>query len=314
MNKKIEKLDPAFMGSNAGSCGASLDEVVLKINEIVDMLNDEPELRESEDERIRKAIIELLKEVGRDDTGISENVKCMIAYLEKQKEQKLHLTVSGKEVYKICPRCKSRMIRDDSKVYTSMPPQYGYECPKCGETEFDTVKYDNPEMEEQKPAEYPMTPSKCFKLVEWSNEFEETLNTFLFNFAHSPSEDCEPKEHIKEHADKILKAAYKELRARLEQDIFEAKQEGIRDGIASVKPAEWSEEDEKNLELVTDCVYEFYPDPVMKYKLKDWLKHLRPSWKPSEEQMKALKVAFRKDGDDKYRSTINSLYNDLKKL
>lgn len=47
-----------------------------------------PEYAESEDERIRKAIIELLKEVGRDDTGTSENVKCMIAYLEKQKEQK----------------------------------------------------------------------------------------------------------------------------------------------------------------------------------------------------------------------------------
>lgn len=46
-----------------------------------------PELRESEDERIRKAIIELLKEVGRDDTGISENAKCMIAYLEKQEQK-----------------------------------------------------------------------------------------------------------------------------------------------------------------------------------------------------------------------------------
>ena len=46
------------------------------------------------------------------------------------------------------------------------------------------------------------------------------------------------------------------------------------------KSTEWREEDEKNLELVTDCVYEFYPDPVMKYKLKDWLtqrlKSLRP--------------------------------------
>ena len=48
------------------------------------------------------------------------------------------------------------------------------------------------------------------------------------------------------------------------------------------KPAEWSEEDEKNLELVIDCIYKFYPDPVMKYELKDWLKSLRPHWKPSE--------------------------------
>ena len=59
--KKIEKLDPAFMGSNAGSAGASLDEVVLKINEIIDVLNgEEPELRESEGERIRKVIYKLM--------------------------------------------------------------------------------------------------------------------------------------------------------------------------------------------------------------------------------------------------------------
>ena len=37
-------------------------------------------------------------------------------------------------------------------------------------------------------------------------------------------------------------------------------------------------------------------------------------WKPSEEQMKALEDAFRKDGSDEYRKTINSLYQDLKKL
>ena len=39
---------------------------------------------------------------------------------------------------------------------------------------------------------------------------------------------------------------------------------------------EWSEEDDKKLELVIDCIYKFYPDPVMKYTLKDWLKSLRP--------------------------------------
>lgn len=57
---------------------------------------------------------------------------------------------------------------------------------------------------------------------------------------------------------------------------------GLEAGRKEQKPA-WSEEDEKNLELVTDCVYEFYPDPVMKYKLKDWLtqrfKFIHPSKK-----------------------------------
>ena len=75
-----------------------------------------PELRESEDERIRKAIIELLKEVGRDDTGISENAKCMIAWLEKQKEPE---NVSAST---IAPSCwqkeqKQNPLEDYSRGY-----------------------------------------------------------------------------------------------------------------------------------------------------------------------------------------------------
>lgn len=75
------------------------------------------------------------------------------------------LTVQGKGVYKICPRCKERMIRDDSMVYTSMPSQYRYECPKCGEMEFDTVMYDNPENEEQKPVEWKPQPESLEALM-----------------------------------------------------------------------------------------------------------------------------------------------------
>lgn len=212
-----------------------------------------PELTESEDERTKRELIDTIKRLSHERLHISEGLRDKyLAWIEKQKklnieliqrswymegyhdrefgmepkwtikaekggpryyenpnygkpleqkEQKpaeniAQLTVQGKGVYKICPHCKERMVRDDSKVYISMPPQYGYNCPKCGAIEFDTVMYDNPEMEEQ-------------------------------------------------------------------------------------KPAEWSEEDKKNLELVTDCIYEFYPDPVMKYKLKDWLKSLRPQ--PKQE-------------------------------
>ena len=102
---------------------------------------------------------------------------------EKQKEQKLNLTAKGKGVYKICPHCKSRMIRDDSKVYTSMPPQYGYNCPKCGTMEFDTVMYDNPEMDEQIIASAPLytieqVDKKIRGAQEWkpSKEQMEALN------------------------------------------------------------------------------------------------------------------------------------------
>ncbi len=94
---------------------------------------------------------------------------------QKPAESISRLTVQGKGVYKICPRCKERMVRDDSKIYTSIPPKYGYECPKCGEMEFDTVMYDSPEMEEQKPAE-------------WSEEDEEMLEDIKFSFTYNKGE------------------------------------------------------------------------------------------------------------------------------
>jgi hypothetical protein len=165
-----------------------------------------PELRESEDERnerIRKAIVHLLTVASEsyliDATGFKkeqflsylekqkEQDKCPefcvrshcigCTIYEKQKEQKLNLTAKGKGVYKICPHCKSRMIRDDSKVYTSMPPQYGYNCPKCGTMEFDTVMYDNPEMEEQIIDSAPLytieqVDEKIREAQEWSDEDE----------------------------------------------------------------------------------------------------------------------------------------------
>ena len=115
-----------------------------------------PELKESEDERIIKAAVWYLEHAtercAANYNGITP--KQIITYLEKQKERKSRLTVKGNGVYKICPHCKSRMIRDESKVYTSIPPQYGYNCPTCGTMEFDTVMYDNPETEEQKPILY----------------------------------------------------------------------------------------------------------------------------------------------------------------
>ena len=57
------------------------------------------------------------------------------------------------------------------------------------------------------------------------------------------------------------------------------KQKEQKESTNSGKPKEWSEEDENNLELVIDCIYKFYPDPVMKYNLKEWLKSLRPQSK-----------------------------------
>jgi hypothetical protein len=89
------------------------------------------------------------------------------------------------------------------------------------------------------------------------------------------------------------------------------------------KPA-WSEEDEKILNSVIEEIMPFgecpdYPtDEDREYyysraKMIDWLKSLRPqnTWKPSEEQMKALWEAY-KGGEE--QAALASLYSDLKKL
>lgn len=47
----------------------------------------------------------------------------------------------GKEDVKnhMCPTCGELMIKDNSMVYTSLPPKYKYVCPGCGK---EVVKID----------------------------------------------------------------------------------------------------------------------------------------------------------------------------
>ena len=88
--------------------------------------------------------------------------------------------------------------------------------------------------------------------------------------------------------------------------------------------AEWSEEDEIIKHDIENLIHFALKDgsavspaaDTTKENALDWLKSLRPQhhWKPSGEQMEALEKAFRKEGTDEYRHTINSLYQDLKKL
>lgn len=91
---------------------------------------------------------------------------------------------------------------------------------------------------------------------------------------------------------------------------------GYEDGMEYMqKPAEWSEEDKKNLQGVIDEIEAnkntapSYDIPVYDSFLS-WLKSLRPNhWKPSEHQLEVLKLVAEKDG-----TCLMGLYNDLKKL
>ena len=204
-----------------------------------------PELRESEDESIRKELIEFIKwsvdrHFMREDFHQAKRPPEWIAYLEKQKEQSL---------------------RDF----------------------IDDFSYSD----EQKEQKYYWKPTET--------------DVALFNKAVTTNKTLTPTERAQLD---IIRSKFGYCRAVNCSGIVQKEQ----------KPT-WSEEDEKMRSRILDifaCDQKHYLDEIA------WLKSLRPGWKPTDKQMKALQSAkfIYKDGLDNsaVASIIESLYNDLLEL
>ena len=84
------------------------------------------------------------------------------------------------------------------------------------------------------------------------------------------------------------------------------------------KSAEWSEEDEENFEIIDGILYGNIDQSVIKevdkVKILSWLKSFRPSWKPSEEQMEAMKNSAYGTYQNGDGPALRELYDDLLKL
>ncbi len=84
--------------------------------------------------------------------------------------------------------------------------------------------------------------------------------------------------------------------------------------IAKPKP-EWSDEDDEMIKRVIERIeaeIQYGDALTMAYGNQEiaWLRFLRPSWKPSEEQMNALEIAIVRC----QMTGLESLYEDLKRL
>lgn len=95
------------------------------------------------------------------------------------------------------------------------------------------------------------------------------------------------------------------------------------------KPAAWSKEDEKQVRQIERIVHNGCTQMLQK-QIADWFESLkeRYTWKPSDEQMEALKYALndaiwqydykcsmiKEEVTRKHAEIIESLYNDLKKI
>ena len=197
-----------------------------------------PQLRESEDERIRKAVVSLVYEMkGTYQSFAKVELDQMVAWLEKQKEPKgLPLMDGNAELY-----------FDEWNQQQQNPTKR-----QCFE---EGIRYAKRLQKEQKP-------------VEWE-DIKDKVNVPYCSSEQEWSED----------------------------DRFK-----LEDAITAIDIAIAAYKEEGNHPTLLEAFK----------KAKSFLKSLRPSWKPSEEQIRTLYcVAYGMPGPD--GKILMSLCNDLEK-
>lgn len=225
-----------------------------------------PELAESEDERIRKELIELVRNHAR----LSISGK-MVAWLEKQGE---HANFRNKI------QIGDKVTCNEDGVLVNL-------------SQLERVAKPSEKQGKQNPSWSEEDEKMCQETIDW---FEKKC------FPYALENDNPAKESIK-----WLKS--------------------LKDRVQPQPKQEWSKEDENMRESVIDVLVnntmsgskgsEVYSEEI------DWLKSLKHNhWKPSEEQMKAIKYFIDFHRPQANASTggwnefkhLESLYNNLKNL
>lgn len=252
-----------------------------------------PELKESEDERIRKWLIEMVEELRKaNPTNAEHNGNCSdaIAYLEKLKEQKPNNCIYGFEPsVKHCKYCSAR----------------------CNARITD----------EQKPAEYekPLL-----------SKFEQAVYDCAWGKVTCKPEGETQEEYAKRWAQRFLSMVRDWADDYIDSQIESAKRKAYDRGKADAeKPVEWSEEDETTFKCIKSILKDYMSENYKgsKYctneQVKKWIKWFdtvfhslrpQPHWKPSEEQMEAFGESLLSVAYTENRTILQSLYNDLKSL
>ena len=296
-----------------------------------------PELADSKDEKTRREIVDFIRwaiDRGSITKEQREKSDTWFAYLKKQKE-------NPKNADSISADCTSDVRCEDRwhKVADSMPDNGRLVLAKdClgnvilarydGEN-WEVNVYDNedhychnsiskwceiPSEKQEEPKPLPpfdeVSPEEKMNHPLYLEGFDTGREVQRVFDEQKPAEDnpFTPLEGID-----AIKAKYYD-------DGFK---NGFDEGVDSVKSAKWSEEDEKDaahiIRILDDC-YAYGKHDLSKTdheNLVNKLKSLRPSWKPSEEQMKALLNAegFLRAGlQHDSAKTIAELYEQLKKL
>ena len=281
-----------------------------------------PELKESEDERIRKMLVEQMKRWKKcaEDNNVEQDVKDAsdaIAYLEKQKEQK---PIQFKDCNLV------EIIKGEFEGFRSLLKKRGIDYqPTDSYWESFARLFDSSAREylkEQKSAleqtldAYKISDERATAKMEGRIEGRKDV-------INNPEEYGlqKPVEWSEDDIERMVKK--RSLLSGNTASELHFYRQGIKDTLKSRLPQkkqEWSEEDEANFKWfdkffrAESVIANGRDIPQDKYL---WFKSLRPQkkWKPSEEQMDALRYCCKywsmRDG---YKEVLESLYNDLKKL
>lgn len=257
-----------------------------------------PELRESEDERINKAIFRALSKKDARDVLLAEGVQVSdaLAYLEKQKE---HVPEA---------------------FMPNMTVHPGPNIPSCSDTAIspsmqNTINEESGTRKEQKP----YCPS--------NDELEKAAKEFR-------EKNVPPIEPISDELVEIIKDEFEGFRRLLkkkgidyepQRDYWEGFarlfDSSAREYVKEQKPVELSEEDEQFLLVCKNALRKYqisdhWDANIISKWLEERIKSPRPcpSWKPSEEQMEALKKTAEGCIDNGSCRIIATLLEQLKKL
>ena len=278
------------------------------------------EMKESEDERIRRDILEALSyglacEESILMPGVKTTLKEATAYLEKQKEQKEKVATEWpnmsncpKNCKKCLAKCFYRKEQYEEKKLTDLWSEEDYKMIESINMVFDMCAAKNIATEE----------TTLYKLRAWLKSLPERINLL-------------PRQEWSEEDENMLKTIFDSLETYAKNG-HPCLKSVVEDEIAwlkSLRPQpmqKWSKEDERMRDNLISLLIRLSANtrtdstsPSYSYPREiAWLKSLRPQphWKPSEEQMVALN-ALNCHGGLSYagqQEHLISLYNDIKKL
>ena len=300
-----------------------------------------PQLKESEDERIRKGLIDIFNTaLGQDflqrKAGLNRDE--VIAYLEKQKIKE--------------KQDRMMPVYNDRDSFESALEKAWKSYNECGSRTVDSFEDDYIECAHAKGFRegylFGIEKQKEQK-QEWSESDKQNIN-LIISYLDS---------YIEEHNDTFGADECKYLQYWLKSLPLNLKKKN--EDVAKLCSNEWSEEDEKMINTLVSYVEDpscwklkcpreklvdfikslpkrfslqtkqewndgknilediivfvsGYADKRVVTKWVSFLKSLKSHWKPSEEQMNGLAHAINLDVYDAKRYGLDSLYNDLKKL